>query len=52
MNNIKENDFPTKHYNQMNRREKRQYRKRLHYNNLWDGAAVIEYAIKTGKLTV
>ncbi len=31
-----------KHYSDMNRREKREYKRWLNKNNMWDGAEVIE----------
>lgn len=33
---------PDKHYDEMNRGEKRAYKRWLNKNNLWDGAEVIE----------
>lgn len=35
-------DKYNKHYSDMNRKEKREYKRFLAKNNLWDGAVVLE----------
>jgi len=39
-----------KHYNDMNRRERREYKRWLDKNNMWDGAIVIENLERNKKL--
>lgn len=41
-----------KHYNDMNRKERREYVKFLKANNIWDGAMVVENLVRRGKLFV
>ena len=41
-----------KHYNDMNRRERREYKRWLAKNNLWDGAVVIENLEREKSLSV
>ena len=43
---------PDKHYNQMARMKKRQYKRWLFKNKLWDGAIVIETLTRKKLLTV
>lgn len=41
-----------KHYNDMNRRERREYKRWLDKNNMWDGAIVIENLERNSLLDV
>jgi len=41
-----------KHYNDMNRRERREYKRWLAKNSLWDGAVVIENLERENRLSV
>jgi hypothetical protein len=41
-----------KHYDDMNRRERREYKRWLSKHNMWDGAIVIENLSRNGTLDV
>ena len=41
-----------KHYNDMNRREKRAYKRYLKKAKIWDGAVVCENLEKSGQLII
>jgi hypothetical protein len=41
-----------KHYNDMNRRERREYKRWLDKHNMWDGAIVIENSERNHRLVV
>ena len=41
-----------KHYNDMNRRERREYKRWLDKHNMWDGAIVIENLERNNRLNV
>jgi len=41
-----------KHYNDMNRKERREYKKWLAKNNMWDGAMVIDNLQKNKLLSI
>jgi len=42
----------TKHYNDMNRSERRKYKRWLAKNGLWDGAEVVDRLTKKGQVVV
>lgn len=44
--------YSTKHYNEMTRIEKREYKRWLHKNNLWDGAEICERFMRDQKIAM
>ena len=42
----------SKHYNEMNRKERREYKRWLKKNQIWDGAVCVETALRNGSLTI
>ena len=42
----------TKHYNDMNRSERRKYKRWLEKSKMWDGAEVVERLTREGSLVV
>jgi hypothetical protein len=54
--NVVSSSFPEfhidKHYDEMNRRERREYKRWLAKHDLWDGAVVIENLEKRGRLFI